>query len=230
MQLIATGWCPQCVINFNVGLFQISGVLHETNSTFCYSSNKSTKSVSTPKIAVVLGGGCKNYKKTEFAAKEGYQGLIILDKRTKYKYHKYISGKRSQVTNNTAVVYLLKKESYLLQELLTKSPNRNVTITGRYQFCLQQYSNKWFQFLVPQRPWLGLGSADRFFAIVTYGTLFLIGLSLNSGSLIQLIQERLMMNVCTKMNLLLIHLALADIVVCLWYGILTLVHFSKLPL
>ena len=77
-----------------------------------------------------MRGGCKNYKKTEFAAKEGYQGLIILDKRTKYKYHKFISGKRSQVTNNTAVVYLLKKESYLLQELLAKSPNKTATITG----------------------------------------------------------------------------------------------------
>ena len=63
---------------------------------------------------------------------------------------------------------------------------------------------------------LELGT-DRFIAIITNGTLFLFGLILNSASLMQLIRERLMMNVRTKMNLLLIHLALADLVVCIKY-------------
>ena len=50
-------------------------------------------------------------------------------------------------------------------------------------------------------------------SIITYSILFIIGLAFNSISLFQLLMERIKKKVRNKMNLLLIHLAIADLVV-----------------
>ena len=113
-------------------LFQISGVLNDTKSTFCSSSTSSLPSsqkASTKRIAVVLRGECKFAKKAENAAKDGYKGLIILDTETNTNVER-ISGVRSLLTDNIAVVFLLRNEANILQELLSKSPNRTATLSG----------------------------------------------------------------------------------------------------
>ena len=50
-------------------------------------------------------------------------------------------------------------------------------------------------------------------SITVYSIFFLIGLTLNSVSLQQLLEERIKRKVKNKMNLLLIHLAIADLMV-----------------
>ena len=50
-------------------------------------------------------------------------------------------------------------------------------------------------------------------SIFTYSTLFVIGLTFNTISLYQLVKERVQRKIRNKMNLLLIHLAIADLVV-----------------
>ena len=50
-------------------------------------------------------------------------------------------------------------------------------------------------------------------SIITYITLFVIGLTFNTISLYQLVKERVQRKIRNKMNLLLIHLAIADLVV-----------------
>ena len=113
-------------------LFQISGVLNDTKSTFCTSSTSSlpsSQTSSTQRIAVVLRGECKFAKKAENAAKDGYKGLIILDTETNTNVER-ISGVRSLLTDNIAVVFLLRNEASILQELLSKSPNRTATLSG----------------------------------------------------------------------------------------------------
>ena len=49
--------------------------------------------------------------------------------------------------------------------------------------------------------------------ILSYSCLFIFGFCLNSVSLIQLVRERVRKNGRSRMNLLLIHLALADLLV-----------------
>ena len=49
--------------------------------------------------------------------------------------------------------------------------------------------------------------------ILSYSILFIFGFCLNSVSLIQLVRERVRKNGRSRMNLLLIHLALADLLV-----------------
>ena len=50
-------------------------------------------------------------------------------------------------------------------------------------------------------------------SIITYSILFVIGLMFNTISLYQLVKERVQRKIRNKMNLLLIHLAIADLVV-----------------
>ena len=50
-------------------------------------------------------------------------------------------------------------------------------------------------------------------SIITYAILFVFGLTFNTISLYQLISDRVKIKVRSKMNLLLIHLAIADLVV-----------------
>ena len=119
-------------LSSNLLFFQISGVLNDTKSTFCSSSTSSLPSsqkASTKRIAVVLRGECKFAKKAENAAKDGYKGLIILDTETNTNVER-ISGVRSLLTDSIAVVFLLRNEANILQELLSKSPNRTATLSG----------------------------------------------------------------------------------------------------
>ena len=106
--------------------------MNDTKSTFCSSSTSSLPSsqkASTKNIAVVLRGECKFAKKAENAAKDGYKGLIILDTETNTNVER-ISGVRSLLTDSIAVVFLLRNEANILQELLSKSPNRTATLSG----------------------------------------------------------------------------------------------------
>jgi len=115
---------------------EISGVLNDTKSTFCTSSTSSLPSSQTSltlRIAVVLRGECKFAKKAENAAKDGYKGLIILDTETNTNVER-ISGVRSLLTDNIAVVFLLRNEATILQELLSKSPNRTATLSDSSTF------------------------------------------------------------------------------------------------
>ena len=50
-------------------------------------------------------------------------------------------------------------------------------------------------------------------SITVYTFFFIVGLTLNSVSLQQLLEERIKRKVKNKMNLLLIHLAIADLMV-----------------
>ena len=54
----------------------------------------------------------------------------------------------------------------------------------------------------------------EFYFIITYCILFLFGFIMNIMSLYQLIRERVKMKIHSRMNLLLINLAVADLVVC----------------
>ena len=90
----------------------------------------SSKSNDLPKkLAVVFRGDCKFAVKAENAAKEGYDGLIVLDTSTNTKVDR-ISGVRSLVTDNIPVIFLLKNEANILENLLTENPNRTATISG----------------------------------------------------------------------------------------------------
>lgn len=50
-------------------------------------------------------------------------------------------------------------------------------------------------------------------SIITYAILFVFGLTFNTISLYKLVSDRVKIKVRSKMNLLLIHLAIADLVV-----------------
>ena len=54
----------------------------------------------------------------------------------------------------------------------------------------------------------------EFYFIITYCILFLFGFIMNIMSLYQLIRERVKKKIHSRMNLLLINLAVADLVVC----------------
>ena len=61
-------------------------------------------------------------------------------------------------------------------------------------------------------------------AIIAYSIMFIIGLTLNSISLYQLLKDRLMRKTRNRMSLLLIHLSVADLLVSI---ILLLAMFVK---
>ena len=63
-------------------------------------------------------------------------------------------------------------------------------------------------------------------SISVYTIFFLIGLVFNSVSLQQLLEERIKRKVKNKMNLLLIHLAIADLMVSL---VVTILQSTVLP-
>ena len=118
------------IITYNPS--QVTGLLVDTKSTFC-SSKSSLPShlvdISSFKIAVVLRGECKFSKKAENAAREEYQGVIILDTMENTNVDR-ISGVRSLITDNIPVVFLLQNEALILRDLLKESPNRTATISG----------------------------------------------------------------------------------------------------
>ena len=115
--------------------FQITGQLNFTKSTLCTSSSTSLPTSSSDennlpkKLAIVFRGDCKFALKAENAAKEGYAGLIVLDTSTNTNVDR-ISGVRSLVTDNIPVIFLLKNEANILENLLTENPNRTATISG----------------------------------------------------------------------------------------------------
>ena len=115
--------------------FQITGQLNFTRSTLCTSSSTSVPSSSDtsniPKrLAVVYRGDCKFAVKAENAAKEGYKGVIVLDTQISTKVDR-ISGVRSLLTDNIPVIFLLKNEANILENLLRENPNRTATISGK---------------------------------------------------------------------------------------------------
>jgi len=115
---------------------EVTGLLVDTKSTFC-SSKSSLPShlvdISSFKIAVVLRGECKFSKKAENAAREEYQGVIILDTMENTNVDR-ISGVRSLITDNIPVVFLLQNEALILRDLLKESPNRTATISDSSTF------------------------------------------------------------------------------------------------
>lgn len=119
--------------NYTSNLFQVTGLLNDTKSTFCVpKSNYPSQKANLPnsvRIAVVQRGDCKFSKKAENAAREGYQGIIILDTKEDTKVDR-ISGVKSLMTDSMPVVFLLHNEALILQELLKEYPNRTATISG----------------------------------------------------------------------------------------------------
>ena len=119
----------RCYILIACHLFQVTGLLNDTKSTFCvYKPSKAHLSQS-PRIAVVQRGECKFSVKAENAAREGYQGIIILDTKEDTKVDR-ISGIKSLLTDSIPVVFLLHNEAIILQDLLKEYPNRTATISG----------------------------------------------------------------------------------------------------
>ena len=80
-------------------------------------------------FAVVSRGDCKFSVKAEFAARAGYKGLIILDNKNNTTVEK-ISGVRSLYTDNLTVIFLLKDQADILQNILSKESVVTVSITG----------------------------------------------------------------------------------------------------
>ena len=118
-----------------INIFQVTGLLDDTNSTFCHSrapfvilSEKANISYSL-RIAVVHRGDCKFSLKAENAAREGYQGVIILDTEENTQVDR-ISGVKSVLTDSIPVVFLLHNEALILQDLLREYSNRTATISG----------------------------------------------------------------------------------------------------
>jgi len=112
---------------------EVTGLLNDTKNTFCvYKPSKAHLSQS-PRIAVVQRGECKFSVKAENAAREGYQGIIILDTKEDTKVDR-ISGIKSLLTDSIPVVFLLHNEAMILQDLLREYPNRTATISDSSTF------------------------------------------------------------------------------------------------
>jgi len=117
---------------------EITGQLNFTRSTLCTSSSTSVPSSSdtnnlAKRLAVVYRGDCKFAVKAENAAKEGYKGVIVLDTQISTKVDR-ISGVRSLMTDNIPVIFLLKNEANILENLLRENPNRTATISDAATF------------------------------------------------------------------------------------------------
>ena len=119
--------------NYTSHLFQVTGILNDTKGTLCVpKSNPLSPKAYLPnsvRIAVVQRGDCKFSKKAENAAREGYQGIIILDTKEDTRVDR-ISGVKSLLTDTMPVVFLLHNEALILQDLLREYPNRTATISG----------------------------------------------------------------------------------------------------
>ena len=107
----------------------MTGLVNDTKSTFCVSPSQKGHLPHSLGIAVVQRGECKFSKKAENAAREGYQGIIILDTKENTKVDR-ISGVKSLLTDSIPVVFLLHNEALILQDLLKENPNRTATISG----------------------------------------------------------------------------------------------------
>lgn len=112
---------------------EVTGLVNDTKSTFCVSPSQKGHLPHSLGIAVVQRGECKFSKKAENAAREGYQGIIILDTKENTKVDR-ISGVKSLLTDSIPVVFLLHNEALILQDLLKENPNRTATISDSSTF------------------------------------------------------------------------------------------------
>ena len=128
------GLNSKCYILIACHLFQVTGLLNDTKSTFCVSNSPNSQKAHlspSPRIAVVQRGECKFSVKAVNAAWEGYHGIIILDTKEDTRVDR-ISGVKSLLTDSIPVVFLLHNEAMILQDLLREYPNRTATISGIY--------------------------------------------------------------------------------------------------
>jgi len=115
---------------------ELSGRLVQVEDFMCSlprNNNIFHSSLDGKQFAVVRRGVCKFAVKVETAVKAGFDGVVILDDQNNTEV-KRISGKRSSLTENIPVVFLLRKEATILAKLLAETPNRTATIQDSVAF------------------------------------------------------------------------------------------------